>query len=90
VYSQTLDEHYVPYVFPVENGGKQDVKWLTITDPSGVGLRVESVEGDAPLHMSVLPMRFANALVFSSKPNASTTLARICSAPTLTFPLGFL
>jgi beta-galactosidase/beta-glucuronidase len=38
VYSGTVDEQYVPYVVPQENGNKTDVRWATLTDGDGVGL----------------------------------------------------
>ena len=40
VYSGTVDEQYVPYVVPEENGNKTDVRWLALTDDAGVGLFV--------------------------------------------------
>jgi beta-galactosidase/beta-glucuronidase len=38
VYSGTLDEQYVPYIVPQENGNKTDVRWGALTDRDGVGL----------------------------------------------------
>lgn len=38
VYSGTVDEQYVPYVRPQENGNKTDVRWLALTDGDGAGL----------------------------------------------------
>jgi hypothetical protein len=40
VYSGTVHEQYVPYIFPQENGNKSDVRWATLTDPQGLGLLV--------------------------------------------------
>lgn len=40
VYSGTVQEQYVPYIFPQENGNKSDVRWATLTDPQGLGLLV--------------------------------------------------
>ena len=40
VYSGTVDEQYVPYVVPEENGNKTDVRWLALTDDTGAGLFV--------------------------------------------------
>lgn len=37
-YIGTVDEQYVPYVMPQENGNKTDVRWVTLTDEKGVGL----------------------------------------------------
>jgi len=38
VYSGTVDEQYVPYIMPQENGNKTDVRWVALTDDGGVGL----------------------------------------------------
>jgi beta-galactosidase/beta-glucuronidase len=40
VYSATVQEQYVPYIFPQENGNKSDVRWATLTDLQGLGLLV--------------------------------------------------
>ncbi|MFC1961416.1 beta-galactosidase small subunit, partial [Chloroflexota bacterium] len=37
-YSGTVDEQYVPYIMPQENGNKTDVRWLALTNADGVGL----------------------------------------------------
>ncbi len=37
-YAGSVDDQYVPYVVPQENGNKTDVRWVAITDPEGVGL----------------------------------------------------
>jgi beta-galactosidase/beta-glucuronidase len=38
LYSSTVDEQYVPYIMPQENGNKTDVRWLTLTNEAGLGL----------------------------------------------------
>jgi beta-galactosidase/beta-glucuronidase len=38
VYGGTVDEQYVPYVVPQENGNKTEVRWVTLTGEAGVGL----------------------------------------------------
>ncbi|MBI5877810.1 MAG: DUF4981 domain-containing protein [Chloroflexi bacterium] len=40
VYRGTVQEQYVPYIKPQENGNKSDVRWAAITDVGGVGLLV--------------------------------------------------
>lgn len=40
VWSGTVTGQYVPYVKPQETGNKEDVRWLTLTDTNGTGLRV--------------------------------------------------
>ena len=38
LYSGTVDEQYVPYIMPQENGNKTDVRWSAVTNEAGVGL----------------------------------------------------
>jgi hypothetical protein len=38
LYSGSVQDQYVPYVFPQENGNKSDVRWVTLTDLHGLGL----------------------------------------------------
>jgi beta-galactosidase len=38
LYSGTVDEQYVPYIMPQENGNKTDVRWAALTNDSGFGL----------------------------------------------------
>jgi len=38
VYRGTVQDQYVPYIFPQENGNKTDVRWAAVTDIGGMGL----------------------------------------------------
>ncbi len=38
VYTGTVDEQYVPYITPQENGNKSEVRWVALTRADGVGL----------------------------------------------------
>ncbi len=38
LYSGTVDEQYVPYIVPEENGNKTEVRWVALTNDDGVGL----------------------------------------------------
>ncbi|MEM1543809.1 MAG: glycoside hydrolase family 2 TIM barrel-domain containing protein [Candidatus Bathyarchaeia archaeon] len=38
VYSSTVDEQYVPYIRPQENGNKTEVRWVALTNSLGFGL----------------------------------------------------
>jgi beta-galactosidase len=40
IYESTVDDQYVPYIRPQENGYKTDTRWLTLTDENGTGLLV--------------------------------------------------
>ncbi len=42
VYSGTVDEQFVPYVLPEENGNKTEARWATLTNADGVGLRASA------------------------------------------------
>lgn len=39
-YHSTVTEQYFPFIRPGECGGKEDVRWLMLTDSKGKGLRV--------------------------------------------------
>jgi beta-galactosidase/beta-glucuronidase len=38
VYSSSVDDQYVPYIMPQENGNKTDVRWASLTNENGYGL----------------------------------------------------
>jgi beta-galactosidase len=40
VYSGSVDEQFVDYCEPQENGNKTDVRWLSLTNDAGTGLLV--------------------------------------------------
>jgi beta-galactosidase len=40
LYESTVDDQYVPYIRPQENGYKTDTRWLTLTDENGTGLLI--------------------------------------------------
>jgi len=48
-YSGTVDEQYVPYIFPQDNGNKTEVRWAALTNKAGVGLLAV---GNQPLEVS--------------------------------------
>ncbi|KQX48727.1 glycoside hydrolase family 2 TIM barrel-domain containing protein [Paenibacillus sp. Root444D2] len=50
LYHSSVDEQHYPYIVPVECGGKEDVRWLELSNSMGSGIRVE---GEQPLHFNV-------------------------------------
>jgi beta-galactosidase/evolved beta-galactosidase subunit alpha len=38
-YQKTVDELFTNYVFPQENGNREDVRWVSLTSHQGIGLR---------------------------------------------------
>ena len=50
LYSGTVDEQFFNYPAPQENGNKTDVRWLSVTDPEGLGIKVH---GPQPLEASI-------------------------------------
>nr|MBP7471991.1 DUF4981 domain-containing protein [Prevotella sp.] len=44
VYSDSVSGEYFPYIRPQETGNKTGVRWLTLLDKDGYGLRVEGVK----------------------------------------------
>ena len=53
VYSQPLSKQYFPYARPQESGNKTDVRWISLTDNKGKGLRLEFT--DSLLSVAALP-----------------------------------
>jgi len=45
LYGGTVQEQFVPYIKPQENGNKADIRWAGVTNASGVGLRFASAGG---------------------------------------------
>jgi beta-galactosidase len=41
LYQSTVAEQYVPYILPQSHGNKSDVRWLTLKDAAGYGIRVD-------------------------------------------------
>jgi beta-galactosidase len=50
-YTSTVDDQFTPYVYTSESGGKEDVRWLTLTGTNGQGLMVVGLD---PLHIDAL------------------------------------
>jgi beta-galactosidase len=53
----TVADLYTPYIRPQENGGRADVRWVTLTAADGRGLRIAL---DRPRQVSVLHFRAAD------------------------------
>jgi beta-galactosidase len=50
----TVADQYTPYVRPQENGGHAGVRWFTLTNDSGNGVRIDL---DKPMQVSANPFR---------------------------------
>ncbi|MDR3217828.1 MAG: DUF4981 domain-containing protein [Dysgonamonadaceae bacterium] len=50
-YKSTVEEQFFPYGRPQETGNKTDVRWLSLTDKKGKGLKIT---GDMPVEFSAL------------------------------------
>ncbi len=42
-YASTVADLYTPYVYPQENGNREDVRWLALTNERGVGLYAQGL-----------------------------------------------
>jgi beta-galactosidase len=40
-HTSTVQEQYIPYIVPQEHGHKTDVRWLSLFDQDGNGIKVE-------------------------------------------------
>lgn len=52
IFSQPIKEAYFHYARPQESGNKSDVRWLTMTNAKGKGIKVE---GDQLINVNALP-----------------------------------
>jgi len=57
IYESTVDELVFPYVRPQDTGNRCDVRWMTLVNQEGVGVRIT---GNAPLSASVWPFTIAD------------------------------
>lgn len=51
IYNSSVADQYVAYLRPQENGNKTDLRWLTLTNKNGLGIKIE---GSQPLSITVL------------------------------------
>jgi beta-galactosidase len=56
-WTSAVTDQLVPYIRPQENGGHADVRWLTLRDAAGAGLRIDL---DTPRQVSVTHARAAD------------------------------
>jgi beta-galactosidase len=45
VYTMPLEDYWVNYIYPQDNGNRCDVRWWQATDTDGNGLRIEGMQG---------------------------------------------
>jgi beta-galactosidase len=50
LYTSTVQDQHTAYILPVECGGKEDVRWFSLTNSNGFGMMVTTKR---PLHMDV-------------------------------------
>ena len=77
LYSSTVAAQYVAYARPQENGNKEGVRWLTLTDATGRGLMVVAIEtpfSATALHFSVADLDAAKH-AFELKPRPEIFLS---------------
>jgi hypothetical protein len=78
LYTGSVMEQYVPYVFPQENGNKSDVRWAALTDLRGLGLLAVASATTPLLNVSAhyyTPEDFtAAAHTYELKPREEITL----------------
>ena len=62
IYSSKVAEQYVPYTRPQENGYKTDLRWLTLTNDEGKGIRIEGLQSICASALHNRPMDFDEGL----------------------------
>ncbi len=56
-YSGKVADQFYPYIRPQETGNKTDVRWATLTNSQGIGLRIE---GAQPLNVTALDVQISD------------------------------
>jgi len=83
VWKSTVDQQFVPYVRPQDNGNKQDTRWLELIDANGAGLKISAEEKPfsfSALHFTALDLAAAKHN-YELKPRPEVVLsldARMC------------
>lgn len=62
LYGGSVDEQFVNYIFPQENGNKYDVRWLSLTDGAGHGLTISGKQAMEANVRHFTTMELAEAL----------------------------
>ncbi len=44
LYKGTVAEQYVAYIMPQENGNKEEVRWLSLSEANGFGMKIEAAK----------------------------------------------
>jgi beta-galactosidase len=73
LYRSTVAEQFTPYVYPSECGGKEEVRWLTLTNRAGAGLMVIGLK---KLHIDALHYTIQD-LAAAGHPHELTRLDQI-------------
>ena len=75
IYSGDVADQYVPYLIPQENGNKTDVRWLTLKNHKGKGIRISSPDPFIFSALNMDPDNLSRALYpFQLKPFDGVTL----------------
>ena len=70
-FAASVDELQTPYVCPQENGSRTEVRWATLTDAAGAGLRVEGRP-----HVELTARRWTSEDLDAATPHARARPAR--------------
>lgn len=69
IYKSKVKDQYTPYIRPQENGNKQEVRWFTLTDNDGMGLKFEGLQ---PFNITVLNYLYEDFDIGLSKKQTHT------------------
>jgi len=70
LYQSSVKDQYFAYIRPQENGNKTDVRWLTLTNKDGIGIKITGMQ---PLSISALPFSPADIDPGKTKAQRHTT-----------------
>ncbi|MDD3320085.1 MAG: glycoside hydrolase family 2 TIM barrel-domain containing protein [Paludibacter sp.] len=58
IYNSKVADQYVPYTRPQENGYRTDIRWMTLTNNDGKGIRIEGLQPICVSALNNLPEDF--------------------------------
>lgn len=77
LYQGKVEDQYVPYLKPQECGNKTEVRWATVTDKRGVGLKITGLPTVEVNVLPYLPIELEEASHQYKLPESDKTVVRV-------------
>ncbi|MBS4208417.1 glycoside hydrolase family 2 TIM barrel-domain containing protein [Bacillus sp. FJAT-50079] len=76
-YAGTVEDQYVPYLKPQECGNKIDVRWISVTNKEGIGVKISGLPTIETNVLPYTPWELEEASHRYKLPNSARTVVRI-------------